>query len=200
MDHGIGRIVEAIDRRGLRENTLIVFVSDNGGQREWSSSQEYKGRYGDKPHVVLGNNRPLRGWKGEVYEGGIRVPALANWPGVLRARQLETPVHIVDWMPTLCSLAGYSPGRDLAWDGCNVWSAIQGDAAPDPSRSFYWRTPNSFAVRRGDWKLVVRKQGGEPQLYDLAVDPYETKDLARQHPDRVSELDALLKEYSAKDR
>lgn len=200
MDHGIGRIVEAIDRRGLRKNTLIVFVSDNGGQKSWSSEKEYEGRYGDRPHPVLGNNRPLRGWKGEVYEGGIRVPAVASWPGVLAPGELNVPVHIVDWMPTLCTLTGSSPARDLGWDGVNIWSVLCGKAEATQPRSFYWKTPNSFAVRRGDWKLTVRNNGREIQLYDLASDPYETKDLAAEHPQRVSELKALLKEYSVKDR
>jgi arylsulfatase A-like enzyme len=102
MDSGIGRIIDALERKRLRESTLVVFVSDNGGQKSWHSKSEYKGRYADKPHTVLGDNRPLRGWKGEVYEGGIRVPALANWPGVLKSGQTNAPVHIVDWMPTLC--------------------------------------------------------------------------------------------------
>lgn len=200
MDHGIGRIVEALDRQGLRRNTLILFSSDNGGQKDWSSDKEYKGRYADKPHPVLGNNRPLRGWKGELYEGGIRVPALANWPGVLRAGEWETPVHIVDWMPTLCALTRCSPGRDLAWDGVNIWPALRGEAAPAGPRSFYWKTPSAFAVRRGAWKLIVNKGEREAQLYDLASDPYETKDLAHQQTEHVSELRALLKEYTAKDR
>jgi arylsulfatase A-like enzyme len=200
MDHGIGRIVEAIDRQGLRKNTLIVFMSDNGGQKAWSSKEEYKGRYGDRPHTVLGNNRPLRGWKGGVYEGGIRVPALASWPGVLRARELDTPVHIVDWMPTLCTLTGCSPSRDLAWDGSNIWPVIHGDAVLDQPRSFYWKTPDYSSVRRGAWKLIVRKDEREVQLYDLKADPYETEDVALQHPERVSELKGLLREYSAKDR
>jgi arylsulfatase A-like enzyme len=200
MDHGIGRIVAAIDRRGLRRNTLIVFSSDNGGQTRWSSDKEYKGRYADKPHTVLGNNRPLRGWKGELYEGGIRVPALANWPGVLKAGESKAPVHIVDWMPTLCALTGCSPARDLAWDGSNIWPAVRGETASAAPRSFYWKTPNSFAVRRGDWKLIVGKSGREAQLYDMASDPYETRDQAAQHPERVAELRALLKEYTAKDR
>ena len=186
--------------QGLRKNTLVVFVSDNGGQKDWSSKAEYKGRYGDRPHTVLGNNRPFRGWKSEVYEGGMRVPALANWPGVLGARELDMPVHIVDWMPTLCTLTGRSPERDLECDGSNIWPALRGDALPAGHRSFYWKTPNSSAVRRGDWKLIVRKDGREVQLYDLASDPYETRDLALQHPERVSELKALLKEYSTKDR
>ncbi len=200
MDHGIGRIVEALDRQGLRRNTLIIFVSDNGGQQGWSSKQEYKGRYGDKPHPVLGNNRPLRGWKGELYEGGIRVPALANWPGVLKPGEPDVPVHIVDWMPTLCTLTGCSPQRDLGWDGSNVWPAIRGDQVPAKPRSFYWKTPNSAAVRRGDWKLIVNKKGRAAQLYNVASDPDETTDLAREQPERVSELQALLKEYAAKDR
>lgn len=200
MDHGIGWIVEALDRQGLRKDTLIVFVSDNGGQQGWSSKEEYKGRYGDRPHAVLGNNRPLRGWKGELYEGGIRVPALANWPGVLKPRELDAPVHIVDWMPTLCTLTGCPGRRDLAWDGSNIWPAILGEKVSAGPRSFYWKTPNAAAVRRGDWKLIVNKNGRVAQLYDVASDPYETKDLAREQPERVSELKALLKEYAAKDR
>ncbi len=200
MDHGIGRIVEALDRRGLRRSTLIIFVSDNGGQQGWSSKEEYKGRYGDRPHTVLGSNRPLRGWKGELYEGGIRVPALANWPGVLKPGELDAPVHIVDWMPTLCGLTGCSGQRDLGWDGSNIWPAICAQQVSAGPRSFYWKTPNAAAVRRGDWKLIVSQKGREAQLYDVASDPYETKDLAGAQPERVSELKALLKEYAAKDR
>jgi arylsulfatase A-like enzyme len=200
MDQGIGRIVDALDRQGLRRNTLLVFVSDNGGQKGWSSDKEYKGRYRDKPHPVLGNNRPLRGWKGEIYEGGIRVPAVANWPGVLAAGESDVPVHIVDWMPTLCALTGCAPGRDLGWDGANVWPAISGGPAPAGPRSFYWKTPNAAGVRRGDWKLIVGKDGRNAQLFDLASDPYETKDQAAREPGRIAELQALLQSYAAKDR
>jgi arylsulfatase A-like enzyme len=104
---------------------------------------------------VLGNNRPLRGWKGELYEGGIRAPALANWPGVLSPGELDAPVHIVDWMPTLCGLTGCSGQRDLGWDGSNIWPTIRGETVSAGPRSFYWKTPNAAAVRRGDWKLIV---------------------------------------------
>jgi arylsulfatase A-like enzyme len=200
MDDGIGRIVAALDRQGLRRNTLIVFSSDNGGQKDWVSQTEYKGRYADKPHTVLGNNLPLRGWKGEVYEGGIRVPAFANWPGVLAAGEREFPIHIVDWMPTLCALTGCAPARDLGWDGANLWPALRGDAVSDPPRPLYWKTPNAAAVRLGDWKLVVGKGGRGGQLYHVTSDPYETKDLAREQPERVTELQALLKEIAAHDR
>jgi arylsulfatase A-like enzyme len=200
MDDGIGRIVAALDRRGLRQNTLIVFVSDNGGQQNWSSKTEYEGRYGERPHTVLGNNRPLRGWKGDLYEGGIRVPALANWPGVLRPGELDAPVHIVDWMPTLCTLTGCSPQRGWAWDGSNIWPAIRGEKVSMGPRSFYWKTPNAAAVRQGDWKLIVNKNGRAAQLFHVASDPYEKNDLARAEPERAAALQALLKEYAAKDR
>lgn len=188
MDHGIGRIVKVLDDAGLRENTLIVFVSDNGGQKSWHSNTEYKGRYADKPHTVLGDNRPLRGWKGQVYEGGIRVPGLANWPGVLKPGQSETLIHIVDWMPTFCSLVGYTPSKDLHWDGRNVWPAITGKGKGSETRLMYWKTPNASAVRSGDWKLVLDNDGSNAELYNLASDPYETKDLAGKQPERVSEL------------
>lgn len=200
MDHGIGRIVEALHEAGLRENTLIVFVSDNGGQQSWHSNTEYKGRYADKPHTVLGDNRPLRGWKGQVYEGGIRVPALACWPGDLKPGRSEALVHIVDWMPTLCGLVGYRPSRDLRWDGRDVWPAICGEAEPSGQRLLYWKTPNASAVRSGDWKLVLANDGRNAQLYDLASDPYEKNDLASRDPARVAELRLAWTKFAAADR
>jgi arylsulfatase A-like enzyme len=200
MDYGIGRIIDALDRGALRENTLVVFVSDNGGQKSWQSKTEYKGRYADKPQNVLGDNRPLRGWKGDVYEGGIRVPALANWPGVLKPWSVASPVHIVDWMPTLCTLVGYSAGKDLKWDGKDVWPLICGRTTNAQPRLMYWKTPNAYAVRQGNWKLVVGKKKKDAELYDLSADPYEKTDLASQYPERANDLKQLLATVSAQDR
>ncbi|MHC4433662.1 MAG: sulfatase-like hydrolase/transferase, partial [Planctomycetota bacterium] len=200
MDAGIGRIVEAVDRKGIREDTLIVFVSDNGGQKSWHSKTEYKGRYADKAHSVLGDNRPLRGWKGDVYEGGIRVPALANWPGVLEPGDMLAPVHIVDWMPTFCRLAGYSAKRGLKWDGEDIWPLIESRAAHTKPRTLYWKTPGAQAIRQGDWKLIVDKQQRVVGLYDVVADPYEENNMAKRHPGRVSNLEQLLARVSADDR
>ena len=198
MDHGIGQLVAALDRKHLRENTLIVFVSDNGGQKSWHSGTQYQGRYADKPHMVLGDNKPLRGWKGDVYEGGIRVPALANWSGTLAPGRCDVPIHIVDWMPTLCALAGAPPARDLNWDGADVWSCVRGAACTE--RSLYWKAPKFSAVRSGDWKVVIKNDGSGAELYDLAADPYETKDLASQHSKRLAKLKRLWADFAAGDR
>jgi len=200
MDHGIGQIVDALGRKGLRKNTLVVFVSDNGGQKSWHSKDQYKGRYADKPHTVLGNNLPLRGWKGDVYEGGIRVPALANWPGVLKPGRVDVPVHIVDWMPTLCGLAGYSPRRDLKWDGRDIWPFVVGRTRKAEPRTLYWKTPGSSALRYGDLKLIAKKGAGDAQLYNIVKDPYEKQDLAKKQPDAVARLKAMLAQLSQGDR
>jgi len=200
MDHGIGHIIDALDRKGLRENTLVVFVSDNGGQKSWHSEDQYKGRYADKPHTVLGDNLPLRGWKGDVYEGGIRAPALANWPAVLKPGKTDVPIHIVDWMPTLCNLAGATPQRDLKLDGRDIWRFVRGEVSKAKPRVLYWKTPNHRAVRFGDWKLIVKKGGGDVQLYDLARDPHETKDLARQQGETVEKLQGMLAQLARDDR
>ena len=200
MDYGIGRIINALEREDLRENTLVVFVSDNGGQKSWHSEDQYKGRYADKPHTVLGDNRPLRGWKSDLYEGGIRVPALANWPGVLKPGERNVPVHIVDWMPTLCRLAGYFPERDLNWDGRDIWPLVCEGVANVEPKPLYWKTPNSSAVRFGDWKIIVNRGRGDVELYNLGSDPYETEDLAQQHPETVKRLERLLAKFSQDDR
>jgi arylsulfatase A-like enzyme len=110
-------------------------------------------------------------------------------------------------MPTLCTVVGYDVGKDLKWDGKDVWPLICGQAATAEPRLFYWKTPNASAVRHGNWKLVVgkKKTNAEPwppagELYDLAADPYEKTDLASRHPDRVNELRKLLAAVSAHDR
>jgi arylsulfatase A-like enzyme len=149
---------------------------------------------------VLGNNLPLRGWKGEVYEGGIRVPALVNWPGVLEPRKVAAPVHVVDWMPTLCRLARCPPAKDLEWDGRDVWPLVSGRPATAGARTLYWKTPGASALRRGDLKLVAGKGGKRLELYDLAADPYEKHDLAAERKRQVAELLALLEQTAARDR
>ena len=95
MDDGFGKIVTALDKAGLRESTLLVFVRDNDGQKSWKNDTQYKGRYAKLPHTALRNNLPLLGWKGDCYEGGIRVPGFVNWPGTLSAGKIEVPVNIV---------------------------------------------------------------------------------------------------------
>jgi len=200
MDDGIGRIIDAVDRKGLRENTLIIFVSDNGGQDNWNSKEEYDGRYAERPHTVLGDNRPLRGKKSEVYEGGIRVPALANWPGVLEPRIQTNPIHIVDWMPTLCKLVSYRGETDLNWDGQDIWPLVCGKTVSAEPRLFYWKTPSASAVRLRDWKLIVSKKTNQIELYNLTADPYEKHNLAQRHPQRVNDLRQLLAEVAADDR
>lgn len=200
MDEAIGRIVEALERTGRRENTLIVFVSDNGGQRSWSSAEQYRGRYKDKPHTVLGDNEPLRGWKGDVYEGGIRVPALANFPGVPESSVVEQPVHIVDWMPTLCGLAGSDPGSGLRWDGIDVWPHIAGTAGSTIEREMYWKTPGMLAARHGDWKLIQNHAGGNAQLFNLADDPLETRNLIQELPAKAKDLKDRLERIRKDDR
>lgn len=200
MDDGIGKIIEVLDRSGKRKDTLIVFVSDNGGQKSWHSDTEYQGRYADKPHSVLGDNRPLRGWKGDVYEGGIRVPALVNWLGRLVPGKIVSPVHIVDWLPTLAELTGYDPEKNPNWDGTSVWSVICSDKDSVGPRTLYWKTPNAQALRRGDWKLVVFYKTGKVELYNLANDPYEKTNLADVHADTTAQLKSVLDTIASQDR
>ncbi len=200
MDDGIGQIVKAIDEKGIRENTMIVFVSDNGGQKSWSSDEQYKGRYADKPHTVLGDNTPLRGWKGDVYEGGIRVPAFVNWQGHLDAGKCSTPIHIADWMPTLCAATDSTPPQDLNWDGTSVWDNIAGEDSTEPERPMLWRTRRMNAVRVENWKLIQSRDGGKTELYNIKEDPLEKTGLSNKHPEQVERLENILKELMKRDK
>lgn len=204
MDDGIGRILDAIERTGRRSRTLVVFTSDNGAQRSWHSATEYGGAYAARAHRALGDNRPWRGWKGEPYEGGIRVPAVAWWPGVLEPRAVEAPIHVVDWMPTICCLARAAPSSSAgtaagAWDGRDIWPLLAGEA-PGEERTLYWKTPDASAVLRGDWKLIAWRRESRTELYDLGSDPREERDLAAAEPARAAELRRLLDEAASGDR
>ncbi len=207
MDDAIGQILAVLERKKLRDNTLVIFFGDNGAH---APSDNQGGAYpGHYERVKVGNtNAPLRGFKSSVYEGGIRTPGLACWPGKLAAGEVQTPLAAIDWMPTLCALAGAKPSGDLKWDGVDIWPALTQSAAKMPERTVYSAAPGFRAqmVRHGDWKLIVTpaegKKGKAPQeeLFNLASDLSEAKNLAGEMPEKVAEMKQRLTEISRRDR
>jgi arylsulfatase A-like enzyme len=195
MDDAIGRLVAALDRTGQRNNTLIVFTSDNGGPQRVPPSDEYEGRYKQMsgPHS---DNGPLRGWKGETYEGGVLAPALVNWPGRLKPRVETSVLSALDWLPTLAALTDYATNDGMKLEGTNIWPVLAGES-PGGARTLYWKTNQQSAVRAGDWKLV-RCRDGPTELFNLAKDPYEKTDLAGRETKKLAELEALLKREEAR--
>jgi len=202
LDDCVGRIVATLDKVGKRDNTLLVFTSDNGGS--WAENNDTKYPADDYPSGKLtGNNKPLRDQKGSIYEGGTRVPCIASWPGVLKPGQHETPAQITDWMPTFCALAGFMSEKDLKWDGVNLWPQLAEGAKP-PERSIYTVAPGFRArsLRTGDFKLVLQAKNTVEtvELYDITSDPSETKDLAAQLPAKVAEMQAALAAFAKADK
>jgi arylsulfatase A-like enzyme len=202
LDDAVGRIVEALDKTGQRENTLLVFTSDNGGSTAENNDTKYP--LDTYPSGKLtGNNTPLRGQKGQLYEGGIRVPTIVSWPGRLKPGTRDTPVHITDWMPTFCALAGHSMSSDLKWDGVDIRPLLtsEGQLAQRP---LYWVAPGwrSRAVRVGDWKLIASGEGEnrKVEIFNLVQDPQEATNLAQQEPGKLKELLAVLDQVAARDR
>jgi arylsulfatase A-like enzyme len=201
MDAGIGKVIRALEQTGQRENTLVLFISDNGGQHSWVGTNEYEGRYADRPHLVLGDNFPLRGWKGELYEGGIRVPACINWPGHLVPGEMNFPVHVSDWLPTFCDLTGYKKGLEqLILDGRDIWPFLAGKQQVAGERPMYWKTPRAWAVRTDNWKLLSFKGTDKVELYDLGKDFRETTDVSEANPETVKQMMELLEGFKKGDR
>lgn len=194
LDAKLGQFVAALERTGQRENTLIVFTSDNGGVESLKNS--YVGNVGHSP--LNSENDPLRGQKNTLYEGGTRVCAFANWPGKLAPHKFTTPMHAVDWLPSIASIAGYESKVDLKWDGINQWPALTGATSSKQPRTIYIAMTNGHSLRHGDWKLIQPGKS-EPQLFNIATDPYEKTDLAKTELEKVIELQKLLAEQRAKD-
>jgi len=188
MDAQIGRVVAELERRGMRDNTLIVFQSDNGGPR----SAKFTGEVDTSKSTIPADNGRYRDGKGTLYEGGSRVMALANWPGrIPPGTVVDSPVHVVDMYPTLAGLAGATSAGAKPLDGLDVWPAIAG-ASPSPrSEVVYAIEPFRAALRQGDWKLVWQVTlPSKVELYNLARDPEERLEVARDHPESVARLQA----------
>jgi len=189
LDDAIGRISAELKAR--HPNTLVFFFSDNGGS-------------GRKPFFAYntGINTPLRGDKGQTLEGGIRVPFFVSWPGQLSAGKIyEHPVSAMDVLPTACSIANAKLPDGV--EGVNLLSYLKGEKADTPHEILVWRFGPQKAIRRGKWKLVeVRDMEGKTQsgwqLYDLEADISETKDLAAEKPELVTELAKAWNDWNAK--
>jgi arylsulfatase A-like enzyme len=176
MDAGIGRVLDALRESGAERDTIVLFASDNGGAR-WSYQ------------------RPLRGNKGSLNEGGIRVPAILRWPARVPPGQVsDVPVITQDWTATFVELAGAQSAPEYPFDGTSLVPHLLDGAAP-PGQDLFWRTRSEGALRRGRWKLL-RSRSATDALYDLVVDPGEEADLARERPDVVAELAARWDEVA----
>ena len=196
LDDEIGRVVAALDKKKMRDNTLILFHSDNGGTR----SAKFAGVMADMSKVTLPcDNGPYREGKGTLYEGATRVCALANWPGQIKPQTVDGLIHAVDIYPTLAALAGASTAKCKPLDGVNVWDTIaQGKPSPR-SEIVYNVEPFRAAIRQGDWKLIWNTLlPATVELYNIAQDPSEQHDLAAANPEKVAvfqqRLNALAKE------
>jgi arylsulfatase A-like enzyme len=194
LDAKIGAFVRHLDESQQRANTLIIFTSDNGG------IESLKNAYvGNVPHSPLNSeNDPLRGQKATLYEGGTRVCAFVNWPGVLKPQKYSTAMHCVDWFPTIAELTGYSPEASLKLDGISQWSYLMNATANSTPRTIYIATSGASSVRSGDWKLIWSKQK-KPQLFNIALDPFEKENLASKESEKLSELQLLLTAEFGKD-
>ncbi|WP_425613847.1 arylsulfatase [Anatilimnocola sp. NA78] len=195
LDAKIGQFVAALEKTKQRENTLIIFTSDNGGIE--SLKNAYVGEVGHSP--LNSENDPLRGQKNTLYEGGTRVCAFANWPGTLQPRKHVEAMHAVDWLPTIAGLVGYESTTDLKWDGVNQWNALTGKKAQPIDRVIYIAHGSGDAsLRHAEWKLIARKNG-KLELFNIAADPYEKEDLAAKETERVVELSKRIAAERAKD-
>ncbi len=177
LDLGVGRVVDTLKREGVWENTLLFFLTDNGGSKAMSAV-----------------NTPLRGAKQQNYEGGIRTPFLVSWPAAFPGgRSIDTPVTSLDILPTALEAAGLPLPTDRPLDGRSLLPLLTGKTTRHLD-TFYWSEggeAGGFAVRSGDWKLVQQRAQPKVELFDLAQDPAETTDLAAKNPAKVGELTRL---------
>lgn len=193
LDTQIGRLLDTLDEMGLAENTIIVFSSDNG-------PEDY--RISNAANAGVGSPGPLRGRKRSMYEGGIRTFGLVRWPGRVPAGRVDetSVVGAVDFLPTVCALAGVEVPASVSPDGEDLSSLWRGGGSQPRLKTLHWEwlfsvrgpedgyVPPMLAIRDGDWKLFLDHQGGAAQLYRIPDDPGELNDLAGKEPEIVKQL------------
>jgi arylsulfatase A-like enzyme len=190
MDDGIGKTLAALRAEGLEENTLIFFFNDNGGPTMPGTT------------INGSSNAPLRGSKRQTWEGGIRVAFIIRWKTHLAEGKVDKrPIIQLDVAPTALAAAGLQPTSQWRFDGVNLLPFLTGERAGHPHETLYWRLGEHMAIRKGDWKLVRTMEGplkdadpstwndlSRAELYNLAEDIGETRNLAATHPEKVKEL------------
>jgi arylsulfatase B len=179
LDDSVGEVLQQIQQSGIENRTMIFFLSDNGGPTKELTSR----------------NDPLRGGKGELFEGGIRVPFIASWKGRIPSQVIEAPVISMDIAATSLDIAGASTTGKNKLDGINLLPLLSGSAEELPSRNLYWRVGSKHAIRKGDWKIL--RDNNDWQLYNLAKDAGEDSNLASTEPTLVKELSSLWDRWNA---
>jgi arylsulfatase A-like enzyme len=201
LDDNIGRLLDAMDKMRVADNTLVIFFSDNGGSP-----------------LTGANNRPLRGSKYVMYEGGIRVPFVVKWPGQLPAgKRYDHRISALDILPSCLEVAQVKPQHAEEFDGASFIKAVKNNISSPSSQSpMFWKFSQHYAVREGDWKLcktgdytkrtptsqILQGPGsnGNVQLFNLKDDPSEQNDIAKKHPDIVKKMSSLYTQWTAQCR
>ena len=196
MDDNIGRVIAKLESTGLTKNTLVMFISDNGGPTMPSTT-------------INGSiNKPFRGSKRTTLEGGIRVPFIFSWPGKIKNARFDQPVIQLDLHATTLAAAGVKATDDMQLEGVDLLPYLNGDNKAPPHEALYWRMGPQMAIRHGNYKLVrydttadlddKPKTTSPAKLYDLSTNPGETTDLAEKMPAKVKELQALWDKWNEK--
>jgi arylsulfatase len=182
MDRDVGRIMALLKELGLDDNTLVIFTSDNGPTFNGGSDS-----------VFFESAKPLRGLKGSVYEGGIRVPYIARWPGRIKAGSTSNHISAFwDFLPTCCELIGEDPPKDI--DGISMLPTLFGRDQQQRKHDYlYWELRGQQAIRMGKWKALRLKPGRKIELYDLDSDIAESKDLTDEHPEIVAKATEIFR-------
>lgn len=198
MDAALGRLFKALDDLELTNNTIVFFTSDNG-------PEDYN--VGNAKNGGMGSTGPFRGRKRSIYEGGIRVPCIVSWPGHVPANQVDDQsiMCAVDFLPTMCGLAGIQIPTEIRSDGEDVSDMLMGQLR-DREKPIIWyyrfgvyNTPDydppTIGVRKGDWKFFLNADRSQMELYDLSQDPAESKNLTQDHPSVVAELSKVALDW-----
>ena len=189
QDEAVGSVLAKLRELKQEENTLVIYLSDNGGSRRSE---------GETKHLTGSINTPFTGDKGTALEGGIRVPFIVQWPGQLPAwKTYDRPVSSLDVLPTALAAAKVAPISGIDLDGVNLLPFLSGENAADPHEVLFWRWRAEQAVRIGDWKLVRGREIREWRLIDLSRDEKEEKDLTAEHPDRATAMLATFDKWAA---
>ncbi len=204
LDTQVGRIVAALKQKSMLDNTLIIFSSDNGGATSalFATGARSPEEREESGGIELGAKTPasngnLRGGKGSLHEGGVRVPTIFYWPTKLKPAVVNEPLDVVDVMPTLLALAGARGNSNHPFDGKDIWPTLA-EHQPSPHDDVLINVePFRGAIRKGNWKLVrIALLPGKTELFDLVKDPGEQNNVADQHPEIVSDLEARLLTYA----